>query len=93
MIGVFTEKGNMGEIRSKIQLLEYREKLWRDKFTSLSRQMKEVKAVLKMHMNDLNIDKLAKPHVFRRTVGLQAVISPVSQASQVSPLPSTSKVN
>jgi len=68
---VLSEKYNIGEYRKSLQKLDNREKLWRAKFQSMCRQIKEIGSVVKLHNAELKDNIYARPHVITRTVGLQ----------------------
>lgn len=55
-------------------MLQEKEKFWRVKYASVTKQLKELKTILRIHRLDLKDDKNAKPHIVTRTVGLQAVL-------------------
>lgn len=55
-------------------MLQEKEKFWRIKYASVTKQLKELKTILRIHRLDLKDDKNAKPHIVTRTVGLQAVL-------------------
>lgn len=69
-----SEVSDRGKERTDIKILLEREQFWRKKYASLTKQMREIKAVVKLHNNELKTNKNAKPHLVQRTVGLQAVI-------------------
>lgn len=69
-----TDRYDRGKERADIKVLLEREQHWRKKYISLTKQMREIKAVVKLHNNELKSNSNAKPHLVQRTVGLQAVI-------------------
>ncbi|XP_050533790.1 activating transcription factor 7-interacting protein 2-like [Daktulosphaira vitifoliae] len=71
-----TEKNKMGKERSEIHLLMQREKIWRMKYESLAKQVKELRTIINKHKADLRVNENAKPHIITRTVGLQAILCP-----------------
>ncbi|VVC25397.1 Hypothetical protein CINCED_3A011025 [Cinara cedri] len=69
-----TDRFNPGRMRSEIQAINNREHSWLMKYAILAKQMREIKAVVKLHTHELKLNKPSKPHLVQRTVGLQAVI-------------------
>lgn len=69
-----TDRYDRGKERAELKMILEREQHWRKKYASLTKQMREIKAVVKLHNNELKSNNFAKPHLVQRTVGLQAVI-------------------
>ncbi|XP_050429709.1 activating transcription factor 7-interacting protein 2-like isoform X2 [Adelges cooleyi] len=69
-----TEKNSLGKERSEIHLLMQREKIWRLRYESLVKQVKELKSIINKHKSDLKTDESARPLILNRTVGLQAIL-------------------
>lgn len=67
-----TNMFDIGKQRYKIQLLAAREKQWKNKYSFVSKQLKELAAVVKLHKTEIKDNISAKPHIITRTVGLQA---------------------
>lgn len=71
-----TDKSERGKQRAMIDSFLRKEQEWRNKFKIITSQQKELKTIVRMHVEDLKKNSSAKPHVITRTVGLQAVLCP-----------------